>query len=57
VNGSTKVDMQEVTDSYAIYHGDCCELIKEVADESIGLTIYSPPFFSTCIRTVTIRKI
>jgi len=35
---------QEVTDQYAIYNGDCCEVIKSVPDESIHLSIYSPPF-------------
>lgn len=28
----------------AIYHGDCCELIREIPDESIGFSIFSPPF-------------
>lgn len=33
-----------ITDRYAIYHGDSCELMKEIPNESIDLQIYSPPF-------------
>ena len=35
---------QKITDDYAIYNGDCVEIIKDIPKESIGLTIYSPPF-------------
>jgi len=35
---------QEVTDKYALYHGDCCEVIKGVEDDSVGLSVFSPPF-------------
>lgn len=35
---------QDITDQYAIYNGDCCELIAKIPEESIGLTVYSPPF-------------
>lgn len=35
---------QVITDEYAIYHGDCVELMKEMPGESIHLSIYSPPF-------------
>ena len=40
-------DTEDVKNEY--YHirrGDCCELIKDVPDESIGLSIFSPPFAS-----------
>jgi len=33
-----------ITDRYAIYNGDCIELMESLPDESIGLSIYSPPF-------------
>ena len=33
-----------VNENYTIKRGDCVELIKSVKDESIGLTIFSPPF-------------
>lgn len=35
---------QIVTDKYAIYHGDCCELIANIPDNSIDFSMYSPPF-------------
>lgn len=34
----------EITDNYALYHGDCIEVMEQLPDESIGLSIYSPPF-------------
>ena len=37
---------QVVTDEYAIYHGDSCEALTSIHDESIHLSIYSPPFAS-----------
>lgn len=35
---------QVVTDKYAIYHGDACELIRSIPDESIHFGVHSPPF-------------
>jgi DNA modification methylase len=35
---------QEITDRYAAYHGDCCEVMPTLPDESIDLSVYSPPF-------------
>lgn len=35
---------QVVCDNYAIYQGDCVECINMVPDDSIGLTVFSPPF-------------
>lgn len=35
---------QKITDNYALYNGDCVEIIKDIPKESVGLTIYSPPF-------------
>jgi DNA modification methylase len=37
---------QEVTDKWAIYNGDCVEVIKELPHHSIGYSIFSPPFSS-----------
>lgn len=37
---------QVVTDEYALYHGDSCELIRGLPDNSIHYTIFSPPFSS-----------
>lgn len=38
------VKNQLVTEKYAIYNGDCCEVMKTLPDQSIHLSIYSPPF-------------
>ena len=35
---------QTITESYAMYNGDCVEVIKDIPDESIGLSVFSPPF-------------
>lgn len=35
---------QEITDKYAIYNGDCIEVMKDLPNESIHLSVYSPPF-------------
>lgn len=35
---------QKITDQYAIYNGDCCEVMREMKAESVHLSIYSPPF-------------
>lgn len=39
-----KANDQVVTDEYAIYHGDSCEVIKAIPDNSIHFGIHSPPF-------------
>ena len=38
------VNEQEITDKYAIYNGDCVETMQKLPDESIHLSVYSPPF-------------
>jgi DNA modification methylase len=35
---------QKITDRYAIYNGDCMEVMKSMKDEAIHLSVYSPPF-------------
>lgn len=35
---------QEITDQYALYNGDCIEVMQNLPDASIHLSIYSPPF-------------
>lgn len=32
------------TDQYTLYHGDCCEVLPTLADNSVHLSVYSPPF-------------
>lgn len=39
-----KVVNQAVTDKYAIYEGDCCELIRGIPGDSVDYGIHSPPF-------------
>lgn len=38
------VKRQVVTDRYAIYNGDCIEVMQSLPDESFHGSIYSPPF-------------
>lgn len=38
------VKEQKITDKYALYNGDCIEVMNTLPDESIHLSIYSPPF-------------
>jgi DNA modification methylase len=38
------VNKQIITDRYAIYNNDCMEVMKEIKDNKIHLSIYSPPF-------------
>ena len=35
---------QHVTDKYAIYNGDCIDVMKSLPDKSVHLSVYSPPF-------------
>ncbi len=35
---------QHLNDRFAIYNGDCCEVLPTIPAESIHLSIYSPPF-------------
>ncbi len=35
---------QTVTDDYALYLGDCVEVVGDLPDESVDISVYSPPF-------------
>lgn len=35
---------QLIGDSFAIYNGDCVEVMRDLPDQSVHLSIYSPPF-------------
>jgi DNA modification methylase len=35
---------QIITENYAIYNGDCMDVIPTIDDKSIDLVVYSPPF-------------
>lgn len=37
---------QMIDDQYAIYNGDSCEVLKNIPDNSIHYTMFSPPFAS-----------
>uniref|UniRef100_A0A6M3LH67 Putative methyltransferase n=1 Tax=viral metagenome TaxID=1070528 RepID=A0A6M3LH67_9ZZZZ len=38
------VKKQEITKDFAIYLGDCIEVMKDLKKESVHLSVYSPPF-------------
>ena len=33
-------------DNWAAYHGDCVDVVRQLPDDSIGFSVYSPPFAS-----------
>jgi len=35
---------ETITDQYALYNGDCVEVMKSLPDERVDMSIYSPPF-------------
>lgn len=41
-----EVANQCITDRFAIYNGDCVEVMRGLPDESIGYSVFSPPFAS-----------
>jgi hypothetical protein len=38
------VKNQIIEDQYALYNGDCCEVLPTLPDECVDFSIYSPPF-------------
>ncbi len=38
------IQRELITDDYAIYHGDCMEVLPKIPSKSVHLSIYSPPF-------------
>ncbi len=40
----SKVKNQTITDSYAVYNGDCMMVLPTLDSDSIDLSVYSPPF-------------
>lgn len=43
---------QNITDNWALYNSDCVSVLQELPAESVGMSIYSPPFASkngTCL--------
>jgi DNA modification methylase len=43
---STNVLDQVTTDRFALYHGDCVDVLRGMPDESVGFSVFSPPFAS-----------
>lgn len=43
---SFEVKQQSITDRYALYNGDSCEILQGVPSDSIHYSIFSPPFAS-----------
>ncbi len=35
---------QKLGESYAVYNGDCVEVMKEIPDGKVHMSVYSPPF-------------
>lgn len=35
---------QVITDTYAAYNGDSCEILPTIPDQSLHMSVYSPPF-------------
>lgn len=48
---------QLITDQYAIYNGDCIPVMQALPDESIHLSIYSPPFAGLYIYSSSDRDL
>jgi DNA modification methylase len=42
-------------DGWAMYQADCCEALRGIPDQSVGLSIYSPPFASLYTYTASDR--
>lgn len=38
------IENQYINGEYAIYLGDCCEVMPNIPSESVHLSVYSPPF-------------
>jgi len=38
------VKHQKITERYALYNEDCCKVLKDIPKDSIGFSIFSPPF-------------
>lgn len=39
-----KVKQQLITEKYALYNGDCVDVVSQLDDKSVDLICYSPPF-------------
>ena len=48
---------QRITDRYALYNGDCMEVMPTLPDGSIHLSVYSPPFAGLYIYSSSERDL
>lgn len=48
---------QHIRDNYSLYWGDSCEVLQNFEDESIDLSVYSPPFQSLFTYSPTVRDL
>jgi len=48
---------QCVNDKFAIYHGDCVEIMRGLPDESVHLSLFSPPYSSLYVYSNSVRDI
>lgn len=55
MNKETKVIAQKITDRYSMYNGDSVEVTKGIPDNSIGYSIFSPPFSTLYLYSDSIR--
>ena len=39
-----KVKQQKIAKRFAVYHGDSCKVIKGIPSDTVGLSVFSPPF-------------
>jgi DNA modification methylase len=49
--------MAVITDRYAIYQGDCIEVMSGLPDESVHFSVYSPPFAGLYVYSSNERDI
>jgi len=53
----TQVLDQTIGDNFAAYHGDCIDIVRGLADESVHFSIFSPPFASLYTYSASPRDI
>lgn len=56
-NKKVKCINQEITESYAIYNGDSCEILKGLPNNSLDYSIFSPPFIDLYTYSDSVRDL
>jgi DNA modification methylase len=51
------ISEEVITERYAIYNRDCIEVMQQLPDESVGLSVYSPPFGGLYVYTSSPRDL